>query len=1119
MQLFSRKTAILAVSFGAMTALGACGDDVTVTPAPVSPVVISITPSNVTLNIGESTNLAVQITGGSGPTLASCTSSNTAVATAAVSGSSCRVTAVASGNVSVTAAASTGGVAAAAVTVAPAAAAISGLQLSPTAASVAVNQSVTIVPTVTKGNGVAVTYAFASSSATIASVNATTGVVTAVAPGVATITVTATGTGTGFTSTTLTSASTVTVTALPSGLTALNVTPSSLALAIGGTAQIGATSTQPSGAAAATYTYTTGSATVATVSATGLVAAVAPGTTIITVTASSAANSNFAAASLSSAVAVTVSPRAQIALTYVNTPAGQAVDIANVQGQIQVGLNMITNGQIVTSAQVFACPTSATTCPAAGQTPAAQQTFGAGGGSTGTFELSINTADFTVASDWSAATASYVNGQTTLVATITVAAATGSTANSNLAILNLNNADGFAARHVAPATSVVLSNGSAFFGGPTARGSVSIAPVIYSAGRTINSAAVTVAGCAASYTFVTGTDARPWTMTYGAGTSSGTFKSCAYETLLAGAPDVFPTVTASIDNNNLAGPTAAAVVNFLQTTTSSPAVTRPGAIRVDFVGPTGVTYTMNAATNGTAGWANASYNFATNTGNITGADAGTGLNTAAYKYEYTGCPVATTPVYTTMTTNTGADIAECATDFTANPYKVRFTAADKLGNLSTAAVSGLFGVDKTAPAVRYAASTDTNMTIYSVAPTPATTADTIFSAEALDERSGLSTAMYSFATATKALSTGSCVTGYPTTTPATTTPGATFITAPNCTYIATGVSYGAALGDGYRPIATPQQTVSYVIADGYVTYSVRSYDRAANVTTTDFRYVLLNTTTPTVTVTQPLVSPISSTFTGTFAGTFSERVEAQYSAFRAIYTGGDTLQFPAAATGVLAFDNLISTATAITGGFPFTTGTTFYTNIETVDAVNNSFTGTTNAAADSVGLFVRNFGGFGAESYKSTVINTVASVTPDATAWATKAPLVSSFAVSTTTAGFNAPAGGLKVQISAATTVINSPLSRVDFYRQVSAGRSEYMGSIDASAAPCTSASLTCNVYVADNGTTRTWTYVLRAAGASSTGSANAATVLTTGTFRALGTVGTAGRAISTRTRALVAGI
>ena len=85
MSLFNRNKALVALSLGALAALGACGDDVTVPVAPAAPVVLTISPPSASMNIGESLNFAVQISGGSttsAPTLASCTSSNTAVATA-----------------------------------------------------------------------------------------------------------------------------------------------------------------------------------------------------------------------------------------------------------------------------------------------------------------------------------------------------------------------------------------------------------------------------------------------------------------------------------------------------------------------------------------------------------------------------------------------------------------------------------------------------------------------------------------------------------------------------------------------------------------------------------------------------------------------------------------------------------------------------------------------------------------------------------------------------------------------------------------------------------------------------------------------------------------------------
>ena len=146
MQLFSRKRTLAALSLGALVALGACGDDVQLTEVP--PVeTVTITPPSANMNVGESLNFAVTITGGNAttpPTLTSCTSSNAAVATAAVTGSACRVTALTAGNITVTAQTSGNKVAAASVTVAAPAASINTLTVSPSSSSLAVNQTVTI---------------------------------------------------------------------------------------------------------------------------------------------------------------------------------------------------------------------------------------------------------------------------------------------------------------------------------------------------------------------------------------------------------------------------------------------------------------------------------------------------------------------------------------------------------------------------------------------------------------------------------------------------------------------------------------------------------------------------------------------------------------------------------------------------------------------------------------------------------------------------------------------------------------------------------------------------------------------------------------------------------------
>ncbi len=104
------------VLFAGVLAFGvaACGDDVTVVdppPPPVPALVVSLTPSNATVNAGEVADFAVGVSGGEPGAAASwtCASSNTSVATVAQTATGCRATGVASGNASVTATVTKGG--------------------------------------------------------------------------------------------------------------------------------------------------------------------------------------------------------------------------------------------------------------------------------------------------------------------------------------------------------------------------------------------------------------------------------------------------------------------------------------------------------------------------------------------------------------------------------------------------------------------------------------------------------------------------------------------------------------------------------------------------------------------------------------------------------------------------------------------------------------------------------------------------------------------------------------------------------------------------------------------------------------------------------------------------
>lgn len=577
MQLFSRNKALAALSLGALTALGACGDDVTVPVAPPAPVVISITPPSASMNIGESLNFAVQISGGSttaAPTLASCTSSNAAVATAAVQGSACRVTAVAAGNATVTAAASTGQVAAASITVSAPAPAITSLAVSPSAAQLGVGQNVTLVPTVQPA-GRTVTYSYTTSSATIATV--ANGVVTAVAPGVATITVTATAAAqNGLAAATINQAVTITVSERTPGLTALQVSPSSASLPVGGKQQLTAAVQGPR-ASAATITYGTSAPSIATVSATGEITAVAAGTATITVTAQSAESGAFAASSITGLVAVTVSPNAQVAIISL-TRGGSTIDVSNVSDQMEVNLAIQPNGQTVSEANVWVCLPSETVPDCAARTngvPAARQSFTAAGSQSTNVQLYINTAEFTTPDFTSGADANtlYKNGLRTIVATLATTPAAASTIASNsISQVNFNNPDGWTISWTAPANRTNDPNNITWYGGPSTpdaltpsaqpgTGSFAVVPVIYTPNRTVVQAVLNLSTtCGSNIT----DRSRPFAGTYGTNARDTLAVNFDCTGAATGTSGLAPVVVSGVDNNN----------NTYTGVTSTPAVAR-----------------------------------------------------------------------------------------------------------------------------------------------------------------------------------------------------------------------------------------------------------------------------------------------------------------------------------------------------------------------------------------------------------------------------------------------------------------------------------------------------------------------------------------------------------------
>jgi uncharacterized protein YjdB len=249
---------------------------VTVTAAAVASV--TVTPSAASVTVGQTTALTAQTLDANGSALTgraiAWTSSNTGIATVSATGV---VTGVAPGSATITAT-SEGKTGTSAITVtAPAPAPVASVTVAPAALPLIVGQTGTLTATTRDAANNVLTdraITWTSSAEGVATV-APNGTVTAVAPGSATITATSEG-----------KSGTATVTVTPIPVASVTVDPTTVALTTGGTQQITATPRDAQGnpLAGRAVTWASQNTNVATVSATGLITAVAPGTTTVTAT-------------------------------------------------------------------------------------------------------------------------------------------------------------------------------------------------------------------------------------------------------------------------------------------------------------------------------------------------------------------------------------------------------------------------------------------------------------------------------------------------------------------------------------------------------------------------------------------------------------------------------------------------------------------------------------------------------------------------------------------------------------------------------------------------------------------------------------------------------------------
>jgi uncharacterized protein YjdB len=245
-------------------------------------------------------------------------SSNPAVASVSASGV---VTAVAAGSANLTATVEGVDATATVVVVRP----VATVAVAPGNANLFVGRTLQLSASARDAQGTALTgrpVSWSVSDPAIATISAT-GLVTAVAPGTIAITATVEG---------VEASTGLTVVPLPPALTGITVSVDTVVLFAGRMRAVTTTVDQPTGAPVATVTFGSVMPSVATVSATGVITAVGPGTAKITATAAVAGNSNFAAATQTATIEVIVLPvpvaSVQVTPGTVNLVVGVAQQLA-----------------------------------------------------------------------------------------------------------------------------------------------------------------------------------------------------------------------------------------------------------------------------------------------------------------------------------------------------------------------------------------------------------------------------------------------------------------------------------------------------------------------------------------------------------------------------------------------------------------------------------------------------------------------------------------------------------------------------------------------------------------------------------------------------------------------
>ena len=588
----------------------------------------------------------------------------------------------------------------------PPAPTVKSISVTPDGTTLTVGQTRTFSAAVVADTGVATTVTWSSSDAAVATVNATSGVATGVAPGSVGIKATSTVNPAVQGNATLT----VVAAAVPT-VTGVTVTPPSASLVVGQTVQVSA-NVQGTNNPSQTVTWTSLSPAIASVNTTtGLVTGLSNGTAVIKAT--SSANTNF-----SGTMSVTVSTPAPAtvalqSLTFglLNTP----VNLANVFGQIEATINVdngdqnlsrvdVLVGGIVIASQSFGVT------PAAGNDdgPAAAQQ---------TVVLSFNTTQLRKVNGVFVPV--IFNGQKEVTANLYVTGSTTPIASNAIPVV-MNNVDAA----IAPSVLATAAGAASFTNG---------AGTWYKSGLTTEttylsysthvptSAGINLdAGCGTVTNTITGTAmtgiivTRNWSCAATEGARNVTGITAATYAAGAVGPDG-SVITPAAALSTTGGAFTVAGESRWNLITPIPSAL-PGPVRVDNLGPAIAVGTVayNAAYD--QQWVNASYAFGPQ---FTPTDGGSGVQAGTLTvYEFTGTCTASPAV------TTGNDFPETLTSDLADSKRVCARASDNLNNASTSGSSNNFGVDKVIPTSQLYFATGVDQAGINITPGVSTVANT-----------------------------------------------------------------------------------------------------------------------------------------------------------------------------------------------------------------------------------------------------------------------------------------------------------------------------------------------------------------------------------------------------------